>query len=288
MNKIISYLFKWALLLSSIFFVFSNLANAQNQPHLLDYRTCDGGCSANNYTITDMFLSDANGNPLSNSLATCTPGVKQTAYISFTYQSNSNSSTNNTRLFADLIIGNRSEYINIWFGTLPAAKGVSRTVTLDYPFEWTCGLEVLLDTPLLAWTTTNSSNLFSNYQCNSYPSAQCQIGDNIVIKAPLAVQFDFTACTVGPNTSVKFTSTTNGGTPPYTYSWNFGNNASPTTSTQANPTVNYTSSGTATLTVTDSKGIRNQSTRTVTVPNELIVTPNSSQPTPGNQDGTIT
>jgi PKD repeat protein len=58
-----------------------------------------------------------------------------------------------------------------------------------------------------------------------------------------------------PPLTVKWTSTVEDGTPPYTYKWDFGDGS--TASTDANPTHKYEKEGefTATLSVTDSKGI---------------------------------
>jgi hypothetical protein len=81
--------------------------------------------------------------------------------------------------------------------------------------------------------------------------------------------------------------TTNGGRLPYTYSWTFGSNATPSTSNAANPVVVYSGPGSATLTVTDANGTSNIFTRSISIPDEIVVTPTVSQPTPGNTDGSI-
>ncbi len=58
-----------------------------------------------------------------------------------------------------------------------------------------------------------------------------------------------------PPLSVKWTSTVEDGTPPYTYKWDYGDGTP--AGTEANPTHVYQKEGefTATLTVTDSKGL---------------------------------
>jgi PKD repeat protein len=59
-----------------------------------------------------------------------------------------------------------------------------------------------------------------------------------------------------PPLTVKWTSTVEDGTAPFTYKWEFGDGTPP--STDANPTHVYQKEGeyTATLTVTDSKGLK--------------------------------
>jgi PKD repeat protein len=58
-----------------------------------------------------------------------------------------------------------------------------------------------------------------------------------------------------PPLSVKWTSTVEDGTPPYTYKWDYGDGTP--AGTEANPSHVYQKEGefTATLTVTDSKGL---------------------------------
>ena len=58
-----------------------------------------------------------------------------------------------------------------------------------------------------------------------------------------------------PPLTVKWTSTVEDGTPPYTYKWDFGDGTP--ASTEANPTHIYAKEGefTATLSVSDSKGL---------------------------------
>lgn len=80
-------------------------------------------------------------------------------------------------------------------------------------------------------------------------------------------------------TPVTFTSTVSGGTAPYTYSWNFGDNS---TGSGATPTHTYTDNGTYTVTlaVTDSGGQSSSSTLTVSVAN-VPLTATISAPSSG-------
>lgn len=66
--------------------------------------------------------------------------------------------------------------------------------------------------------------------------------------------------------SVEFTGSAYGGTPPWTFSWNFGDGG---TSTQQSPTHTYTKDGTyqATVTVRDSSGATATNSTTITVGN---------------------
>ncbi len=266
-------------------------AFSQNQSHLLDLRTCDKSCSSNNYRIHQVFLSDQHGTPITTDLLTCEPGVEQTVYITFEYTTSANSTAHNGRLFADLVVGEDEQFLNYYFGDILPATDTPKKLTLSgFPMTWVCGEVVLLKSPTLAWTTSSSADLSESYQCNSYPSAQCQFQSTIVVDAPLAVQFEYeVGCLSEKSTStVTFESTTNGGREPYTYAWEF-TNGTPATSSDANPVVEFSASGTAKLTVTDGNGTQNTYEQTIEIPVDYTLSATSTEQTDEDDpDGTIT
>jgi PKD repeat protein len=84
---------------------------------------------------------------------------------------------------------------------------------------------------------------------------------SLEISASGALHADFTATpTTGLAASVDFSDKTSGGTPPYTYEWDFGDGA---TSTAENPSHIYTAPGiyTVALTVTDDVGATDSETK---------------------------
>ncbi|WP_158626830.1 gliding motility-associated C-terminal domain-containing protein [Flavobacterium sp. GT3R68] len=211
-------------------------------------------CSANNYTLNQVFLSltNVNGVPLTNT--TCVPGTTQPMYIMLNYTSNSNSNVENARVFADIYIKHNNvpttTPINVNLGTITPGSGQR----LIYgPFNWVCGDELSLNRILVVYRTSGTMQEWTPYDCSTYSKSQCDKPVSTLIASPLAVQFEYTQCTVGNQTTVTFNEFSNGGILPYiSYLWNFGDG---TTSNVADPVHVYPSSGgpyTVTLTVTDS------------------------------------
>ncbi|WKL49842.1 Ig-like domain-containing protein [Flavobacterium pectinovorum] len=247
------------LLLFNIHFSFSQV----------DLRTCGFDCTSNNYTLTDVYLSlsNVNGDPITNT--TCTIGQVQQVYIYLNYSSNSNSSIHFARLNSDLTINGVTTFLNVLLGTIVPG---SNKKLLYGPFNWTCGEELSLTNTIIAWKTNSNNDPGPNYQCGSFTNSQCDFTNSFIISKPLAVQFTYKACKVGANTTVTFTSTTNGGKTPYTYAWDFQNNGGLPDSTLPNPTYTYTTSNnTAKLTVTDSQNISNSYTLPIIEPAELML-----------------
>ncbi|MDW8850998.1 gliding motility-associated C-terminal domain-containing protein [Flavobacterium sp. MMLR14_040] len=247
------------LLIFNIHFSFSQV----------DLRTCGFDCTSNNYTLTDVYLSlsNVNGDPITNT--TCTIGQVQQVYIYLNYSSNSNSSIHFARLNSDLTINGVTTFLNVLLGTIVPG---SNKKLLYGPFNWTCGEELSLTNTIIAWKTNSNNDPGPNYQCSSFTNSQCDFTNSFIISKPLAVQFTYKACKVGANTTVTFTSTTNGGKTPYTYAWDFQNNGGLPDSTLPNPTYTYTTSNNpAKLTVTDSQNISNSYILPIIEPTELML-----------------
>ncbi|MGV7107993.1 PKD domain-containing protein, partial [Flavobacterium sp. U410] len=237
-----------------------------------NYYTDYFNCTSNNYTLDDVFLSltDINGVPLDDT--TCTPGSSHTMYIMLNYTSNSNSDIYHARIFADLIIDGVTTSINVNFGTVSSGTGQR---LLYGPFTWICGQEIILNRILIVWKTSGNNTELTPYDCHSYNRSQCELPGGVVVTAPLAVQFTYSGCTNGNQSTINFDSTTNGGTPPYSYAWDFDSNGT-IDSTVENPTFTYNNSNSynATLTVTDANGLSNFYTVPILYPTEITIVAN--------------
>ncbi len=93
---------------------------------------------------------------------------------------------------------------------------------------------------------------------------------------PLSATASGTPTTGNAPLNVSFKATAQGGTAPYTYSWNFGDGSA--TSTAQNPSHTYTAAGTynATVTVTDSASPANTTTAVATIKVSAVGNPLSA------------
>ncbi|WP_209330670.1 T9SS type A sorting domain-containing protein [Lunatimonas salinarum] len=234
--------------------------HAQFQPHLPDLRECqDFNCPANNFTIQSVYLSDINGNPISNTVRSCSQGQIIDVYISLRYSSNSGSNVSNGRLLADLEIGSQLIFINYFLGEISPSSGM--TITLideDLKFAWSCGETVNLLNPHTIYTTTAQVDHSISYTCenNSYGKSQCGNTTSISVTTPHILDFVFQQeCTVGDETPVSFENISRGGLESYYYRWDFMTGVDAISSTDYDTLVTYYGNGTATLTVTDENGV---------------------------------
>ncbi|WP_208295586.1 PKD domain-containing protein, partial [Fibrivirga algicola] len=140
-----------------------------------------------------------------------------------------------------------------------------QSILIAQPIHYTCGTNISLSNVFTAWSSRQEKNVgvsVCSYYKNSDGSINCtDITPKcfyyplpIDIVEPLTANFSFAgACPAANGSQVfSFSSSTTGGTPPVTYSWNFGD-GSPAGS-GATPTHTYAGLGTytVTLTVTDS------------------------------------
>ncbi|WP_445083337.1 DUF7507 domain-containing protein, partial [Algoriphagus sp. oki45] len=187
-------------------------------------------CTTNNLNFPAVYLSDRLGNPISNK--TCEVGNSQEVYIAVQIQQNSNASRFETRLFADLFIGNNPTpiKINSFLGTINSGSGVVVRVLTD-SFIWNCGDQLKLENGVVVWKTNNNS---VPTKCTDYNKAQSECFGGIFVASPLSADISSTSCFDGTNYTFNYTAIVNGGVKPYTsYQWDFDNNG----------TIDFTSSG---------------------------------------------
>ncbi len=155
----------------------------------------EGNCTickgnAQNYSILNVYFSDADGNPNTDICSGTGP-----SYISLLYTSNANSSINNFRVIADILKKDSNDpdgapldsvYINAFVGTINPCNSASCIVTIPIPeIQVDCQNEFYeLSRPLVAWTPgrggDNNNDLRDGYTCNSYPAAQCLNATNSI------------------------------------------------------------------------------------------------------------
>lgn len=274
--------------LFALFLLLSNNSLAQD-PNKPDLR--DGSCTickgnAQNYSILNVFFSDAAGNP--NNI--CEGNGPY--YISLLYTSNSRSGIHNFRVIADIVKKDRNNpdgaplnsfYINEYVGSINPCNSGSCIITIPIP---NIGIECQnefyeLSQPLVSWTTSASKDLEDSYTCQSYPAAQC-----LNNKTSIPIEVGVLSYTFEPTfecfegdfdqTNVSFIITSLfGGNPTLDYNanWNFTfSDGTSLSSTEFNPTVWNRAVGSsinATLTISQQSLVGNQVTIATTVPNAL-------------------
>ena len=191
---------------------------------------CEGSpCTSNDFTIDSFFLGDEFGNPTAAGACDFGDVVEEHLWLNFT--ANTNASRYSLFIHYNLYIdGEFSETVDV---CLYEGQSVPLNQPLDtHTFNWVCGSDVSLEGLYMSWQTNSSQPC----ECSR---SKCYQEDIIIVGTPLIANYFFTAdCLIDYH--AQFTSTTAGGTGPYTYFWNFGDG---TTSTLENPSHTFSGPG---------------------------------------------
>lgn len=213
-------------------------------------QTCpDLNCTSNDIKVERVFLSDANGVPLTSD---CTPGVQGQAYLNVVVST----TTPRVGVYVSgmLRIKNMADQpVSNCFGVpLTGNNNVLRYTT---PINWTCGSEIMLTDIFIAWGTGNKDFCADPTTCSSIVPSKCRRENPIVVEAPLIANFTAQASCTENNRyeTVSVTATPTGGKAPYTYSWDFnGDGIEDATTLTASYTYMSDGEKTIKLTVKDS------------------------------------
>lgn len=211
---------------------------------------CAYQCSANDVQITGAQISDQNGNDLPCRF--CEPGNPASAYLALTVFNNAAADRYNIYIIYTLSLNGVDQTRT--FSCLTPSIGGGQTIKAEIPVFWTCGQSVNLKDIILTWSTVASENTCAiPGNCHSPGKSWCTPLLNV--KTPLVAAFSSNSpqCICVPQSCqpIQFTSQATGGSGTYTFLWDFGDG---TTSTQQNPTKQYTAPGIYQVTFTVSDG----------------------------------
>lgn len=118
-----------------------------------------------------------------------------------------------------------------------------------YSYTWTSPSNIT--TTGISVTTSESGLWTGNWTCSAFPGCTGTLTVNLIVEPDptSAITINATNSCVGANQTISATGVPSG----YTYSWDFGTDATPATSTSSSASVNYSTTGTKTITLTISK-----------------------------------
>jgi PKD repeat protein len=211
---------------------------------------CDYQCSAEDVEVTGAQISDQNGNDLP--CRYCEPGNHASAYLALTVYNQAATSRYNIYMIYTLSLNGVDQ--SRTFSCLAASIGGRQTIEVEIPISWTCGQSVDLKNIILTWSTSPSESTCDIVK-NCHPPGQSWCTPLLSVKTPLVAAFTSNSpqCICVPQSCqpIQFTSQVTGGSGTYTYNWDFGDGS---TSTQQNPTKQYSAPGVYQVTITVSDG----------------------------------
>ncbi|MDD4653566.1 MAG: PKD domain-containing protein, partial [Methanothrix sp.] len=211
---------------------------------------CSYQCSGKDVEVTGAQISDQNGNDLP--CRYCEPGNPASAYIALTVFNHAAAARYNIYIIYTPSLNGVDQPRT--FSCLAASIGGGQTIKAEIPISWTCGQSVDLKNIILTWSTLASENT-CNIVNNCHPPGQSWCTPLLSVKTPLVAAFTSNSpqCICVPQSCqpIQFTSQVTGGSGTYTYNWDFGDGS---TSTEQNPTKQYSAPGVYQVTVTVSDG----------------------------------
>ncbi|WP_152527437.1 T9SS type B sorting domain-containing protein [Indibacter alkaliphilus] len=151
-----------------------------------EFEDCRGSdflaCNGNEFSYGSIFLSDQTGNKIEGE--SCEFGTSSEVYISVAFNSAFENTRFETRLLADLYIGqsNTPVKISAFLGTLDAGVQESVIRVISEKFIWNCGDELSLKNVLLLWRAED--DLTDAATCEDYNSEFTECSEAINIQTP--------------------------------------------------------------------------------------------------------
>lgn len=231
----------------------------------------NASCTANDYTLDIFYLGDENGTPFTSGY--CEPGTMVDAYIWTNFTTNSAAGRYSLYMHYNL-------YVNdIYIDTVDECRYSGQAIPTEgildiYHFPWECGSEVVLKDFYMSW----QPNAAKDCGCQE---AKCYHDPEIPVYAPLIANYDF-EISCQSIYALQFYPNVTGGTPPYTYFWDFGDG---TTGSGINPIHHYSSAGTFTITLRVQDADFTDSYATETIDLEANLPPQINAPPNQNIEG---
>ena len=168
MTKIMCPSREEACILSIILILILNAAGA-------DWPDCGFQCQAGDVTVMNMWVGDAQGNPLSS----CSPGGQVSAYLWAKIVNNANSPRYAVILLADIYVNGvlkKSLYADGGLCVLDAISPKASTTRPFYSFTWSCGQTVKIRSLILSWETAQGTSCSNALRKCSNRGTKCYAG----------------------------------------------------------------------------------------------------------------